>query len=61
MLHLTYALVRQQQPNLKLQAVYITEDKAFPQVNEFVQQSITRSVSDDCSKEGAEQSFNDEI
>lgn len=53
MLHLTHALVRREQPDLKLQAVYITEDKAFPQVNEFVQQSITRSVSD-YSKEGVE-------
>lgn len=41
-LHLAHALMRRQQPDLKLQAVYITEDKAFPQVNEFVQQSINR-------------------
>uniref|UniRef100_A0A0P4W1D7 FAD synthase n=2 Tax=Scylla olivacea TaxID=85551 RepID=A0A0P4W1D7_SCYOL len=41
-LHLTYALMRQKYPDLKLQAVYITEDKAFPQVTEFVQQSINR-------------------
>ena len=41
-LHLTYALMRRQYPNLKLQAVYITEDKAFPQVTEFVHQSISR-------------------
>lgn len=43
-LHLTHAFMRQQQPDLKLQAVYITEEKAFPQVNEFVQESINRSV-----------------
>lgn len=41
-LHLSYALMRKKYPDLKLQAVYITEDKAFPQVTEFVQQSINR-------------------
>lgn len=31
-------------PDTKLQAVYITEDNAFPQVTEFVQKSIVRLV-----------------
>ncbi|XP_071514232.1 FAD synthase-like [Panulirus ornatus] len=40
-LHLTYAMM-QRHFSTKLQAVYITEDNAFPQVTEFVQQSINR-------------------
>ena len=47
-LHLTYALMRQKYPDIKLQAVYITEDKAFPQVTEFVQQSINRWEATKC-------------
>ncbi|XP_042236096.1 FAD synthase-like isoform X2 [Homarus americanus] len=41
-LHLTYAMMNQNFPNTKLQSVYITENTAFPQVTEFVQQSINR-------------------
>ncbi|XP_069949334.1 FAD synthase isoform X2 [Cherax quadricarinatus] len=41
-LHLAYAMMLRNFPNTKLQAVYITENKVFPQVTEFVQQSINR-------------------
>ncbi|XP_066963477.1 FAD synthase-like [Macrobrachium rosenbergii] len=41
-LHLVYAVMHMQHPNSKLQAVYITEVNAFPQVTEFVQHSINR-------------------
>ncbi|XP_068236465.1 FAD synthase-like isoform X2 [Palaemon carinicauda] len=41
-LHLIYAVMNMQYPNSKLQAVYITETNAFPQVTEFVQHSINR-------------------
>ncbi|KAK3896232.1 hypothetical protein Pcinc_000088 [Petrolisthes cinctipes] len=41
-LHLSYAIMQMRHPNSKLQAVYITEDNAFPQVTEFVHESIVR-------------------
>ncbi|KAK7070574.1 FAD1 flavin adenine dinucleotide synthetase [Halocaridina rubra] len=41
-LHLAYAVLHMQHPESKLQAVYITEDRSFPQVTEFVQQSANR-------------------
>ncbi|XP_076035899.1 FAD synthase-like [Oratosquilla oratoria] len=41
-LHLAQAIIQRRSPNTRLQAVYITENNAFPQVTEFVQQSIVR-------------------
>ncbi|XP_047471677.1 FAD synthase-like isoform X1 [Penaeus chinensis] len=41
-LHLAYAIMQKKHPKNKLQAIYITEPKAFPQVTEFVQHSVNR-------------------
>ena len=41
-LHLAYAMLKKLHPDMRMQAVYISEEDAFPQVTEFVQQSINR-------------------
>nr|XP_045626132.1 FAD synthase-like [Procambarus clarkii] len=41
-LHIVNAMMQRNFPNTKLQAVYITEKNAFPQVTKFVQESINR-------------------
>ena len=41
-LHLAHLHQNKHFPDKKLQTLYISEDKGFPQVNEFVNQSIVR-------------------